>query len=79
VSRAIKVEDQGYQELDMIRDKGETFSQVVERLLKARLKMFEMLSMVEGVLRYQEWKQKQLLKVVREQQELTGISREVGT
>ncbi len=68
MSRAIKVEDQVYQELDMIRDKGETFSQVVERLLEARLKMFEMLSMVEGVLRYQEWKQKQLLEAIREQQ-----------
>ena len=68
MSRAIKVEDQVYTELDLIRDKGETFSQIIERLLEARLKMFETLSMVEGVLRYQEWKQKQLLKVVREQQ-----------
>ena len=68
MSRAIKVEDQVYTELDMIRSKGETFSQVVERLLQARLKMFEMLSMVEGVLRYQEWKQKQLLKTIQEQQ-----------
>lgn len=68
MSSAIKVEDQVYTELDLIRDKGETFSQVVERLLQARVKMFEMLSMVEGVLRYQEWKQKQLLKAVQEQQ-----------
>ena len=70
MSRAIKVEDQVYLELDMIREKGETFSQVVERLLQARLKMFEILSMVEAVLRYQEWKQKQLLKAVQEQQAL---------
>ncbi len=70
MSRAIKVEDQVYTELDQIREKGETFSQVVERLLEARLKMFETLSMVEGVLRYQEWKQKQLLKAIREQQAL---------
>ncbi len=68
MSRAIKVEDQVYTKLDLIRDKGETFSQIIERLLEARLKMFEMLSMVEGVLRYQEWKQKQLLEAVREQQ-----------
>ena len=68
MSRAIKVEDQVYQELDLIREKGETFSQVVERLLEARLEMFKMLSMVEGVLRYQEWKQKLLLEAVQEQQ-----------
>ncbi len=68
MSRAIKVEDQVYTELDMIRSKGETFSQVVERLLKARLQMFEILNMVEGTLRYQEYKQQQMLKLVQEQQ-----------
>ncbi|GAI55328.1 unnamed protein product, partial [marine sediment metagenome] len=41
MSKAIKVEDQVYLELDMIREKGETFSQIIERLLEARLKMFE--------------------------------------
>lgn len=68
MSRAIKVEDQVYLELDMIREKGETFSQVVERLLQARLKMFETISMVEGVLRYQEWKQKKLLEAIQSKQ-----------
>ena len=68
MSRAIKVEDQVYQELDLIKEKGETFSQVIERLLEARLKMFETLSMIEGVLRYQEWKQKKLLAAIREEQ-----------
>ena len=68
MSRAIKVEDQVYTELDLIKSKGETFSQVVERLLEARLKMFEALNMVEGVLRYQEYKQQQMQKLVQEQQ-----------
>jgi len=65
MNRAIKVEDQVYLELDMIRSKGETFSQVVERLLEARLKMFETLNMIEGVLKYQEWKQKKLLEILK--------------
>ena len=68
MSRAIKVEDQVYQELDMIRGKGETFSQIIERLLQARLKMFELLSMIEGALQYEKWKQEKLLKAIREQQ-----------
>ncbi len=68
MSIAIKVEDQVYLELDLIREKGVTFSQVVERLLEARLKMFEALNMMEGVLRYEKWKQEQLLKAVQEQQ-----------
>lgn len=78
MSKAIKVEDQVYQELDMIRSKGETFSQVVGRLLEARLKMFEALNMIEGVLKYQEWKQKKILEAIRKQQEAAVSSREVG-
>ncbi len=77
MSKPIKVSDQVYQELDMVKEKGETFSQVVERLLEARAKMFEMLSMVEGVLRYQEWKQKQFLKAVREHQAIRSSLKEV--
>ncbi len=73
MSRAIKVEDQVYQELDMIREKGETFSQVVGRLLEAQRLMFEVLNNVEGTLRYQEWKQKQFLKAVREQQAVRSV------
>lgn len=72
MSKAIKVEEQVYTELDLIREKGETFSQIIERLLEARLKMFETLNMIEGVLKYQEWKQKQLLKSIREQQAISS-------
>ncbi|MBA7545292.1 hypothetical protein ES705_37658 [subsurface metagenome] len=64
MSRAIKVEDQVYDELDSIRTKGQTFSQVIEELLACRLKLFETLNMIEGQLRYQEWKQKELLKAL---------------
>ncbi len=68
MSRAIKVKDQVYLELDMIRDKGETFSQIIERLLQARLKMLEALNMLEGVLRYEQWKQKKLLEGIKSKQ-----------
>lgn len=77
MSRAIKVGDQVYTELDLIREKGETFSQVVERLLKARLSMFEALNMIETDLRYEVWKQKQLLKTIQEQQAVRSGSKEV--
>ncbi len=68
MSRAIKVEDYVFQSLYMLRGKGETFSKVVARLLEARLKFFETLNFVEGVLRYQEWKQAELLKRIKEEQ-----------
>lgn len=68
MSRVIKVEDKVYLELDMIRDKGETFSQIIERLLQARLKMFETLNMIEGVLRYEKFKQETILKAIKKRQ-----------
>ena len=78
MSRAIKVEDQVYTALDLIRSKGETFSQVVERLLQAQLKMFEAISMLEGVLQYEKFKQEQLLKAIRLQQEAGRAARAGG-
>ncbi len=76
MSRAIKVEDQVYQELDMIRSKGETFSQVIERLLEARLHMFEALNVIEGVLRYREWQQRQQLEAIRAHQAAGAVTAE---
>ena len=52
MSKAIKVEDQVYQELDMIRGKGATFSDVVEGLLKLRIQVMELMNVLEGQLRY---------------------------
>ncbi|GAG85261.1 unnamed protein product [marine sediment metagenome] len=64
MSRAIKVEDQVYNELDRLRGKGKTFSQVIEDILGARLKIFELLNVVEGQLKYQDWKQRQIHEVL---------------
>ena len=66
MSKAIKVEAQVYTELDQLRGKGETFSQVIERLLVARLKMFELINRIEDLLKYQEWKQQQLQKALEQ-------------
>ncbi len=55
MSRAIKVEDQVYQELYTIRTKEQTFSQVIEEILKARSQIFELLYVLEGQLNYREW------------------------
>jgi len=60
MSRAIKVEDQVYQELDLIREKGETFSQVVATLLSSRKAVFEFLNVLEGQLNFREWQRKEL-------------------
>ena len=64
MGKAIKVGEPVYLELDTIRTKGQTFSQVIEELLACRLKLFETLNMIEGQLRYQEWRQKELQKAL---------------
>ena len=63
MSKAIKVGDQVYAQLDELRAKGQTFSQIIEDMLKARLKVFELLNVLEGQLKYHEWQQKQLEKL----------------
>lgn len=52
MSKGIKVSDQVYQELDLLRAKRVTFSDVVEGLLKMRLKAMELMNVLEGQLRY---------------------------
>jgi len=56
MSKAIKVEDQVYQALDLLRAKGATFSDVVESLLQLRVKTLELMSVLEGSLRSGERK-----------------------
>ena len=46
MSRAIKVEEPVYNDLDNLRAKGETFSQVIEGLLDGRLKVFQLLNVL---------------------------------
>jgi len=60
LSRAIKVEDKVYQELFQIRRREQTFSQVIEDLLNARIKIFELITVLEGQLDYREWQRRQL-------------------
>lgn len=60
MSRAIKVDEKVYGQLDQLRGKGETFSQVIEIILIARLSLFNMLTVLEGQLKYHEWKEKRL-------------------
>uniref|UniRef100_A0A6H2A3K0 Antitoxin n=1 Tax=viral metagenome TaxID=1070528 RepID=A0A6H2A3K0_9ZZZZ len=60
MSRAIKVDDNVYSQLDQLRGKGETYSMAVESLLNARLKMLELISVLEGQIKYREWQDERL-------------------
>jgi len=60
MSKPVKVEDGVYNQLDQLRRKGETFSQVVESLLDARKKTLEAIYILEGALKYHEWREEKL-------------------
>lgn len=60
MSKPIKVEEKVYDQLDQLRGKGETFSEVVEGLLTARSKMCETFSLIEGALKFREWRDEKL-------------------
>ena len=65
MSKAIKVEDQVYEDLDQLRGKGETFSQVIEGFLKARAAIMEHSMDFELWLKYREYQEEQLKELSR--------------
>lgn len=63
MSKPIKVEDKIYDELDQLRVGRQTFSDVVENLLKARLSVLQLMSVLEGQLAFREWQREELEKI----------------
>lgn len=59
MSKTIRVSEAVYSELEQIREKRETFSDLVARLLKARPHVREDYSLVGGVARFQQWQRDQ--------------------
>ena len=55
MSKVIRVEDGTYQELDSLKVARQTFDDIINELLNARLKMLEAISVLEGQLKYREW------------------------
>lgn len=60
MSKVIKVEDQTYTDLDKLRVGRQTFSDVIKGLLLNRLKILEMMSVLEGQIGFREWQREQL-------------------
>ena len=65
MSKQIRIEDKVYDELDKLRIGRQTFNDVIEDLLKARLKILEAMNMLEGVIRFREWQRSELEKLVK--------------
>lgn len=63
MSKQLKIEDQVYEQLYQIKGRGETFSQVIGELLRARTGIFVLLDAVEESLKYRDWQRDQLRRI----------------
>ena len=77
MSKPIKVEDQVYNDLDKLRAKGETFSEVIAMLINARVRVLELWSILEGQLKYHEWRDQQLKDLQELQASQLQVTEEV--
>lgn len=71
MSKMLKVNDQVYNQLDQLKVGHQTFSNVIGELLTARLKVFELINVLEGQLKYREWQQQELAKLTQSQRRLS--------
>ena len=60
MSKVIKVDDQVYEDLDKLRVKGETFGEIIAMLINARVRVLELWSVLEGQLKYADWREQRL-------------------
>ena len=60
MSKVIKVDDQVYEGLDKLRVKGETFGEIIAMLLYARVSVLELWSVLEGQLKFHEFKEQKI-------------------
>lgn len=56
MSHTIKLEDHVYERLQKFQDKRETYSQAVERLLAILGELDNVLPILEGQAKFEEWK-----------------------
>ncbi len=59
MGRAIKVDDQVYNELEKMKQGRQTFSDIIEALLATRLKALELFSVLEGQIKFRKWQNEQ--------------------
>ena len=65
MSKQIRVEDHVATDLDKLRVGRQTYSDVIEDLLKCRIAILEAMNMLEGVIKFREWQRQELDKLVR--------------
>lgn len=68
MSQVIRVEDKIYNDLDQLRVGRQTFGDVIEGLLLARVRVLEMMNVLEGSLGFREWQRQQLDKIANREE-----------
>uniref|UniRef100_A0A6M3Y2H7 Uncharacterized protein n=1 Tax=viral metagenome TaxID=1070528 RepID=A0A6M3Y2H7_9ZZZZ len=69
----VRVSEGVHGQLDAMRGKDESYNHVIESLLNARLKMLELISVLEGQIKYREW-QDERLKALRSDTTISSVS-----
>ena len=65
MSKMLKVNDQVYDQLDKLRNGRQTFSDAISELLAARLKIFELISVMEGMMKFREWQRDRIAELTK--------------
>lgn len=73
----IKLKPKIYNQLNQLRDRGQTFSLVIQDLLSARLSTLEFINLVEGTLRFSQWQYQRLHQLELANPSPTKSKREV--
>lgn len=63
MSKILRVDEKVYDELNRLRVGHQTFSDVISEMLKARLRMLELMNVLEGQLKFREWQRDQIAKL----------------
>jgi predicted CopG family antitoxin len=59
----IKVSEDVYNQLEELKDKGETYSRIIGQLLEARIQIMELITGLEGQLKFHEWRERELQRL----------------
>ena len=75
MSKVIKVEEKVYDQLEALKSGRQTFSDVLENLLKSRHILCQAWDVVEGTLQFREWQREEAAKAQEQLEASTAAYR----
>jgi len=68
MSKVIKVDETIYNELEKLKIGRQTFSDVIKGLLNSRLKILEMMNVLEGQIGFRDWQRHELEQLQKKEE-----------